>query len=67
MSLPSVVAQYPVLQAIPISIVAIKVPSLIVLTLFALNPLMVSSSLNSCWNKQAWHLEDISVFLVVQT
>ena len=43
-SLPSVVAQYPVLQAIPISIVAIKVPSLIVLTLFALNPLMVSSS-----------------------
>ena len=61
------VVQYPVLLVIPISIVAINVLSFTTPTFFDLIPLTVLSSFSSCWNKQAWHLEDISVFLVVQS
>jgi hypothetical protein len=67
MSLPSAVVQYPVLLVMPMSIVAIKALSFTTPTFFDLTPFMVSSSLSSCWNKQAWYLEDISVFLVVQS
>ena len=53
MLIPSRVVHYPVLFVTPMSTVAISVPSFTVFTPFALNPLMVVSSLfvvgiNSC-------------------